>query len=525
MVSLGFNTIRLPFSNDALDSGRMPNAIDYNINPDLQGLTSLQVLDRIVEYAGEVGLRIILDNHRIHAGDGAEGIWYGGGDSEADWIADWQALAARYAGDPTVIGADLFNEPHLGRWGDPANPQPDDWNVAAAKAGNAIHEVNPDWLIFVEGVGEYQGHSYWWGGQLAGVRDHPVELEQAGKLVYSPHAYPNSIFSQPWFSDPGYPDNLPDKWTETWGFIYQSEIAPVLLGEFGSRLQDAKDGAWMDQMVRYLGGDLNGDGVSDLDPGELGISWTWWSWNPNSGDTGGILQDDWQTPVQAKLDLLEPVMFDSLPTPDGGTGEPGEMSFDVSLSAASTDTVTVDYETRDGTATAGDDYEPTSGSLAFQPGETSKSVVVTVLGGEGTFRLLLSDPGGATIGDGEALATIEGSRGGGDPGTDPGTDPGDSNGLLLDFAVLDDWGSGFVADVTVRNDGDAPVNEWAFLLEMPNDIVNIWNADVAEDRGDSYVIDNASWNGSLAPGASAVLGFQGAGALDLTEVDLTPLNA
>ena len=35
------------------------------------------------------------------------------------------------------------------------------------------------------------------------------------------------------------------------------------------------------------------------------ISQFYWSLNPNSGDTGGLLQDDWKTPSQDKLDMLK----------------------------------------------------------------------------------------------------------------------------------------------------------------------------------------------------------------------------
>ena len=66
-----------------------------------------------------------------------------------------------------------------------------------------------------------------------------------------------------------------------------------MLGEFGSTLETASDRAWFSSMIDYLGGDFDGDGSSDLAAGEQGISWTYWSWNPNSGDTGGILADDW----------------------------------------------------------------------------------------------------------------------------------------------------------------------------------------------------------------------------------------
>src|SRR5438105_4721737 len=43
MAGLGYNTIRVPFSNQLFDPGSTPNSIDYNKNPDLQGLSGLQI--------------------------------------------------------------------------------------------------------------------------------------------------------------------------------------------------------------------------------------------------------------------------------------------------------------------------------------------------------------------------------------------------------------------------------------------------------------------------------------------------
>ena len=80
-----------------------------NINADLQGLNSLQIMDAIVDYAGTIGLRVILDNHRSEAGNSAEasGLWYTDAYPEKSWISDWQALATRYANNSNVIGVDL----------------------------------------------------------------------------------------------------------------------------------------------------------------------------------------------------------------------------------------------------------------------------------------------------------------------------------------------------------------------------------------------------------------------------------
>ncbi len=54
----GYNTIRLPYSNQLFDAGSTPNGIDFAQNPDLAGLTGVQIMDKIVAYAGEIGLRI-----------------------------------------------------------------------------------------------------------------------------------------------------------------------------------------------------------------------------------------------------------------------------------------------------------------------------------------------------------------------------------------------------------------------------------------------------------------------------------
>ena len=88
------------------------------------------------------------------------------------------------------------------------------------------------------------------------------------------------------------------------------------------------------------------------------------------------------------------------------------LAFVVTLERAASGTVTVDYATADGTATAGADYTATSGTLRFAAGETSKTVSVTVLddahddGGE-TVTLTLSNPSGGRLTDGQATGTIE----------------------------------------------------------------------------------------------------------------------
>ena len=88
------------------------------------------------------------------------------------------------------------------------------------------------------------------------------------------------------------------------------------------------------------------------------------------------------------------------------------LDFTVSLDRAASSTVTVDYSTSDGTATAGQDYTATSGTLRFAAGESSKTVAVAVIDdshdeGEETLTLRLSNPSGGRLAEAEATGTIE----------------------------------------------------------------------------------------------------------------------
>ena len=88
------------------------------------------------------------------------------------------------------------------------------------------------------------------------------------------------------------------------------------------------------------------------------------------------------------------------------------LAFVVTLDRAASGKVPVDYTTANGTATAGQDYTATSGTLRFPAGETSKTIEVMVLDdshdeGEETLTLRLSNPSRGRLADGEATGTIE----------------------------------------------------------------------------------------------------------------------
>jgi hypothetical protein len=86
-------------------------------------------------------------------------------------------------------------------------------------------------------------------------------------------------------------------------------------------------------------------------------------------------------------------------------------TFTVTLSAASSQPITVAYATGDGSAIGGSDYQAASGTLTFAPGETSKTITVLVKGdrlpeANETFAVNLSAATNAIIADGQGVGTI-----------------------------------------------------------------------------------------------------------------------
>jgi aryl-phospho-beta-D-glucosidase BglC (GH1 family)/chitodextrinase len=313
----GFNCIRIPWCNKVLDPSATININSYGVDPytgvsPMNALEStktkpVEILDIIVDWCQQNNMKIILDNHsRQPDGYMNELLWYTAVTPESKWISDWVFLAGRYKNYDAVIAMDLNNEPH-GKYGNGAtwgNSNPaTDWNKAAERCGNAILAVNPNVLIMVEGLEEYQNETYWWGGNLKGVADYPVQLSNQSKLVYSPHEYGPTVFNQSWFSAPDFPANMPGIWEEHFNFIHTRGISPLFVGEFGIRDPSGTDEIWFDTFMAYMS--------------QKGYSWTFWCWNPNSGDTGGLLDDQWRNVVTWKMNKLAPHLAAEIPNCDG----------------------------------------------------------------------------------------------------------------------------------------------------------------------------------------------------------------
>jgi aryl-phospho-beta-D-glucosidase BglC (GH1 family) len=215
--------------------------------------------------------------------------------TDATFLADWVAVAERYAGNPTVIGFDLRNEPlaysGMCTWGD--GNFDTDIRLMYERVGNAILAVDPGKLIITEGPQDYStnfaGTSPAPWGDLSIAGQYPVVLNVANKLVYSIHDYPLEIA--------GYsPDNGPTKVAQmnnAWGYLVAQGIAPVWIGEMGSSMDASTDAAWAQTLVDYANGDDGSLGGPTFSAGQKGIGTDWWAWGYFPGELpDGTLSSD-----------------------------------------------------------------------------------------------------------------------------------------------------------------------------------------------------------------------------------------
>jgi endoglucanase len=289
---LGFDAVRLPWSNELVERDPVVPDRALAANPALRGRHALDVLDRTVSALTRRGIMVILDDHNSDAEwccgrDGNE-LWYNARYPESAWIADWKVMAARYRRDPLVVGADLRNEPRgAATWG---GPPATDWHAAAQRGGDAVLAVNPDLLIFVEGT------SY--AADLAGADTLPVVLDVPGRVVYEAHDYA-------WFE----PHASYDEWLAAimprWGYLVAGpRPRPLWIGEFGTchtapscvASGDPKAyGSWFADLTRFIA-------AHDVD-------WGYWAVN-GTQSTGarrafgaaegyGVLDSAWRAPADA----------------------------------------------------------------------------------------------------------------------------------------------------------------------------------------------------------------------------------
>ncbi|GAB7184794.1 glycosyl hydrolase family 9 [Kitasatospora sp. Ki12] len=177
--------------------------------------------------------------------------------------------------------------------------------------------------------------------------------------------------------------------------------------------------------------------------------------------------------------------------------EGGSATVAVRLSAAPAQNVTVTV-----TRASGDtDLTAVTTSLVFTPADWATPRQVTVSAAQDADTVA----GSAVFtvgGPGVRTATFTATE------ADDDTTPPPAS-CSVAYKVDNAWGNGFTATVTVRNTGTSTVSGWTLGWSFPGDqrITSTWNATAAQS-GAAVTARDAGWNGTLAPGASAGLGFQ-----------------
>lgn len=327
VAAMGFTVVRLPFSNEMLrmTSFGSDNAINYELNPSLQGLTPLQVFDEVIQALGKANVAVVVNNHTTKgmwsAGADINGLWYMPGDlehTEDQWISDWVTVVRRYSDSPHVVGYDLRNEVRPSSllasagvfsyptWNSESEKGGDlDWARAASRCAQAVASEGAG-LIIVERVCWPQAglqsmlhpETPW---DLLGIpRDRLVLSVHAyawsGPGAWSPKAFLPGVVS--WvFVGADYLSNkslygemehsvLEQQLDLEWGFCLDQDLCPVWLSEFGANVEQDFDRAWFEKMCLYLE-------CKDVD-------FAYWPLNvgpkpgSNENEAYGLLTNDWQ---------------------------------------------------------------------------------------------------------------------------------------------------------------------------------------------------------------------------------------
>jgi hypothetical protein len=244
-----------------------------------------------------------------------------------------------------------------------------------------------------------------------------------------------------------------------------------------------------------------------------------------SNPTNATLADSQGLGTILNDDAVPALSFSDVTVNEGNSGTTNAV-FTVSLSAVSGQSVTVNFATADGTASAGSDYVATNGLLTFAPGTTSQTVTVRVNGdlvneADETFFVNLTTPTNASLADSQGLGTIlnddavpalsisdvtviEGDTGTSDAVFTVSLSAVSGQSLTVNFATADGTavaGSDYVATnglltfapgttsqtVTVRVNGDL-VNEAdeTFFVNLSNPT----NATLTDSQGVGTIINN-----------------------------------
>ncbi len=296
-----------------------PTVTNPNVsNSYLPNDTTLNRFLWVVNFFAKNGFYVLIDNHLREDQTVLE-------QGKANWVQDWVRLVTAISNDPIskeMLLIDLLNEPdNFGiRWeASGNNPGLGDLYLSAM---DALYAVNPHALFLLEGTGQ-GGIGANWGD---GFATDPTLISQNGlsdprpffnsllqkpylnQVVISPHVYPPSVTGASTnYSGSG----LWNRMSSSFGYLTQQgycfnskcKIFPVVLGEFGSMFTDSRDLQSMPDIAAYLN---NTGSAVDGKHKKIG-SWFYWAWNANSGDTGGIVDNDWRKILWNKVEYLETI--------------------------------------------------------------------------------------------------------------------------------------------------------------------------------------------------------------------------
>lgn len=291
-----------------------PNNVPNTCNAYLPNDTTLNRFLWVINFFANNGFYVLIDDH-------TEDSTVLNGTSQ--WVQYWVNLVTAIAKDPVsskMLMIDLLNEPDSKgiRWEVSGSlPALTDLYLSAM---DALYPIVPNALFFVEGTGQGGIQANWGDGFCTnpqiisqyGLSD-PNPFFQAlltkpylNQVIISPHVYPPSVtHTSIDYSGTG----LWNRLSTSFGYLTQQgycsgsnpcKIFPVAIGEFGSEFATSTDIQSMNDISSYL----NNTGGAEDGLHQAVTNWFYWDWNANSGDTGGIVDNDWRTILWNKVEYL-----------------------------------------------------------------------------------------------------------------------------------------------------------------------------------------------------------------------------
>lgn len=274
----GINSIRIPLSYEVISelesSFAYPPCVSEEVR--FQDKNVRDMLHIIFYETQQRGITILLDFHTIYNSI-TEFPWIDTV-SEESVLETWMRVISQYKQYSNLIGIDIKNEPHGAI----------DWTVWGSYVQRFIARVraeHPDYggLFFVEGIQDALDGSAW-GGSFSSMGNSLGDIPD-GQIVFSPHVYGISVRGSYASAD------SPFQWDTWFGHLTSLYNNPIVIGELGG-LDFGDDLTWHANIRDYL---IESD-IRNV---------YYWTLNPNSIDTGGLLLMDWTTPNYHKFAFLQ----------------------------------------------------------------------------------------------------------------------------------------------------------------------------------------------------------------------------